>query len=480
MPKVWSMSKSKIFVYICISFTTGILLASVYGINPQIVYLVMGFIAPAFAFAFYSKYFKTALLVALIFFVCLGALRFESTVKPSEYKSLLETKQQLEGYIVEDIDIRTDKQFITFQPNGYRQRILITATKANEYFYGDWVAVKGKIKEPKEFDDFDYPGYLKRFNVYALMSYPQVLVLKNSRANPVKEFLLKIKYAFVRHVNKYLKEPKSSLLLGILIGARKTLPQSVVDNFNATGTSHIVAISGFNITIIIAALAALARLFGRRTSFWISLAIIAAFVILSGGSASVIRAALMGVLLLTSFNIGRMYSITPALAMAGAGMLLINPKILYWDIGFQLSFVATAGIVYLLPELEKLTEDWPTLLGAKSIVFATFAATISTLPLILFYFGRLSVVALIVNVLILPLVPWAMLLGFLIALPLVSPGFALVADWLLEYILKVTEYFASLPFASVEIKFSAIGLIIFSIGVLAFYLLLKKWNKIKR
>ncbi len=470
------MSKSRIFVLVCVSFALGVFIASVYTPGRQIIFLPMAIAAAGFALAFYSKYFKTALAMALVFFVCAGVSRFQSTLKDNEFGSIIETKQKLEGYIVEDIDIRTDKQMITFQPNNRHQRILLTTTKANEYFYGDWVVVEGKLKEPKIFEDFDYPGYLQRFNVYALMSYPKILVLKNSKLNPVKEALLKIKYAFARHVGKYLKEPKSSLLLGVLIGARKTLPQSVIDNFNTTGTSHIVAISGFNITIIISALAALARLFGRRTSFWISLAIIIGFVVLSGGSASVMRAGIMGALLLISFNIGRMYAITPALALAGSGMLLINPKILYWDISFQLSFVATMGIVYLLPQLEKLMAEWPEFLGAKGIILATFAATLTTLPLVLFYFGRLSVVALVVNVLVLPVVPWAMLFGFLIALPLVSPGFALLADWLLAYILKVAECFAALPFASVEVKFSAGGLIIFSFLISGFYLFLKRLN----
>ncbi len=476
-----SISKSKIFVLVCVSFIAGIFIGSILNLERQYIYYGLAVSASFFGILYFGSYYKIALVTALVFFIFAGLYRIDITNVENQYASVFGQKQQLEGYIVEDVDIRTNKQMITVQPMGYDQRLLVTTTKFNDYFYGDWVVVEGKIKHPKNFSGFDYENYLKRFGVYALMSYPgKFLVLKNSRQNWFKEQLLKIKYAFSRRVNKFLEEPKSSLLLGILIGARKTLPNEVVENFNATGTSHIIAISGFNITIIISALAFLARIFGRRTSFWLSLFIIIGFVVLSGASASVIRAAIMGALLLVSFNIGRMYAITPALVFTAALMLLFNPRILFWDISFQLSFIATMGIIYLLPLLEKLTPKWQEGFGLKGIILATLSATFVTLPFILFYFGRLSLVALLANILILPFVPWAMLFGFLIVLPFVSPGFSLLAGWLLEYILKVTEYLASLPFAEMRVEISKWILILLLALVAVFYFFLRKWAKDKK
>jgi competence protein ComEC len=345
-----------------------------------------------------------------------------------------------------------------------------------DYFYGDWALVDGKIAEPKNFEDFDYQGYLERYNITAVSAYPKILVLKENRGNFIKYQLLKLKAAFASHIAKYLKEPQGSLLMGVLIGARKTLPQEVVDNFNATGTSHIIAVSGYNISIIIAALTVSAWMLGRRWSFWLSLLVILAFIVLSGASASVIRASVMGALLLLSLNIGRLYAVTPSLCLAAAGMLVFNPKILYWDIGFQLSFAATLGIVYLLPEMEKFTESWPKFWGAKNIVLATLSATAATLSLILLHFGRLSVVALVANVLILPMVPITMLFGFLIAVPVLSPGFALLSSWLLGYILKVVAFLASLPYSSVNLDLNPNWVVLISLLPVGLYYWLRYLN----
>jgi competence protein ComEC len=205
--------------------------------------------------------------------------------------------------------------------------------------------------------------------------------------------------------------------LGILIGARKTLPLEIVNNFTATGVSHIVAVSGYNISIIILALEKMSWWIGRKPAFWTSLIIIIMFVIMTGASSSVIRAAVMGSLVLFSFASGRLYSITPSLFFAVIIMLLFNPKILFWDIGFQLSFLATCGIIYILPMLEQLTEKFGELFNLKSYFLTTCSAIIATTPLILFNFEKFSIVAPLVNVLVLPVVPPVMLFGFLSLVP---------------------------------------------------------------
>jgi competence protein ComEC len=268
------------------------------------------------------------------------------------------------------------------------------------------------------------------------------------------------------------------LLLGILIGARKTLPQNITDNFTIDGLSHVVAVSGYNISIIVGSLAGLlAKLFGRKASFWLSLLVVVGFVIIAGASASVIRAALMGALLLLSLNIGRLYAITPAIMFAAFLMIAINPRILYWDAGFQLSFLATLGIVYFVPVLDRLTVAWPDFWKLKEILFTTLAAIVATLPLILFTFGRLSVVAPLANILILPFIPATMLFGFLTFLPFVGPGFGIIADWLLIYILKVTDWLARLPYASFQIQISWQIFLMLMAAVILFYLLLKALAK---
>jgi competence protein ComEC len=258
------------------------------------------------------------------------------------------------------------------------------------------------------------------------------------------------------------------LLLGILIGARRSLPPQVLDDFTNTGVSHVIAISGYNISVIVASLAFLAKLIGRRSSFWISLLVIFAFVVVSGASSSVLRASIMGGLLLLSFQVYRPYRITPALCFAAALMLVWNPRILYWDVGFQLSFLATLGIVYAVPVLETLTTSWPNPFGTKTILLVSTSAILATMPLVLLQFGQVSLVALPVNILMLPFVPLTMLCGFLTALPVLGYGFGFVAHLLLQYMLRLTHLFARIPFSNAQVH---IGPALFMVCVVAVGLL---------
>src|SRR6202035_58648 len=138
--------------------------------------------------------------------------------------------------------------------------------------------------------------------------------------------------------------------------------------------------------------------------------------------------------------------IAPSLFFAGLVMLVLNPKILFWDVGFQLSFAATAGIIYFMPVFNRLCEKLPQDLGAKTLILTTLSAIIATLPL--------SFSAPLVNLLILPFLPATMLFGFLAVLPFLGPGFALPANWLLLYILKITQTFANLPYSYLSLQIS--------------------------
>ncbi len=468
------MSKSRIFIAVAVSFAAGVLTASAWTLSHPWVFATLAAAAAIFSFSFIIGQKAPALLALFLFCAGLGSWRLNAAAVENEYGSFMGIKQQFEGYIVSEPDVRDVRQMLYVRPKGLSQNLLVTATLAQSFFYGDEVALEGKVKEIQNFDDFDYRGYLERHNVYAQMSYPKILILKNSRLNPLKFAVLKLKAALVARLGSLYREPENSLLLGILIGARKSLPKDIVENFNLTGTSHIIAVSGFNITIMITALAALARFLGRRFGFWLTTGVIITFVILTGASASVIRAGIMGFLLLLSLNIGRQYAVVPALFFAGLIMLVINPKILFWDVGFQLSFAATMGIVFLYPPLNLLASRWPEALGTKTMLLTTLSAIAATLPLVLLNFARLSAVAPLVNMLVLPVVPFAMLFGFLSLLPLAGPGLAFLAVGLLRYILLVTEWFARLPHASLDWQISPRLFWLMSTAVLGGYFWLRK------
>ncbi len=436
-------------------FGLGVLLGSYKQNLGVLPFFGMAGLTALAAMLYYANRRVAAGLCVILFALFFGMWRIVSSFQVSMYEPEFSKKIQMEALVVTEPDIRQDRQMLTLRPKDAEQKILVTTTKAQEFFYGDRVHISGTLREPKVYEDFDYKGYLTRHGIYAVSSYPKILILKSHQASWSYEQLLRLKAYLIGRVQRVVNEPEASLLLGILIGARKGLSQNIADEFNETGLSHIAAVSGYNISVIIAALGWLAYAFGRRGSAVVSAVVIIVFVLLAGPSASVIRAAVMGGMLLIAFSVGRPYAAGPAIFAAGAFMLFQNPKILFWDAGFQLSFAATLGIVYGNPLFLKLTERLPDLGPVKTTVITTLSASLATLPFILYHFGRLSFVVIPANLLVLPIVPAVMLFGFLCLLPVVGAGFAMLVGWLLDYILFVTHQMARLPFASVNAPISA-------------------------
>ncbi len=404
----------------------------------------------------YKSSMKFVVLAMLVLCFCVGIWRQISARQNSEFTQQLNTKQQWEGVVVQYTDVRLSSQQLTVKLDGFSQNILVITDPDRDIRYGDRLWLVGKLTEAEQFanSDFNYGEYLKMHQVYALMRRPQVAVLHRGEGNLLMSGLFSIKRKVVKRIQQHVPEPQASLLIGILIGAQKTVPEEVVEQFNRTGLSHIVAVSGYNISIIILSLGFLGQWLGRKWGFVISFIIIVGFVVLTGASPSIVRAGIMGTLLLLAGLLGRPYAITPSLVVSAALMVVVNPKILLWDKGFQLSFAATAGIVYVLPYLEIWFDDWPDWLEIKSILLGTFAATWFTWPILVEGFGRLSLVAPLANLLVLPVIPWLMLLGFLGLLPVVGPGFAFVANLILIYITKTLEQLSSWQWASVDVTSS--------------------------
>ena len=446
------MTKSRIFICASASFAAGVFLASWLKVELFWSTLLLAACAAVFALGYQAGAKRIFLPALFLFFAGLGVLRLQLSLSENQYAPMFESKQEMEGLVVEDPDIRPDRQLLTFQPDGFSQRALITASRAQDYFYGDRIVVQGKFREPKSYEDFDYRKYLERYEVYSVVNYPKILVLKTGQGNPVKFWLLKLKQAFVGNLSQKFEEPYGSLLLGILIGAKKTIPAELTANFQATGLSHIVAVSGYNITILASFLGLAAYFLGRKASFWFSFLAIFGFAVIAGWSASVVRAAVMGAVLLVGLKAGRPYAAGPGIALAAAVMIALNPRVLFWDVGFQLSFLATLGIVYGLPLLEKASGLESDAFGFRAAALSSLAAIVATLPLSLIQFGQLPVYALLANLLVLPLVPYVMLSGFLSTLPFLGPGFAFIAKFLLAYMVWIVGIIACWPGAVFKVN----------------------------
>ena len=257
------------------------------------------------------------------------------------------------------------------------------------------------------------------------------------------------------------KKPKSvdEYINGILLGARQSIPKDLKEVFNRTSTTHILAISGYNITVIAdAVLAGLVFCMRRRYAFWVSVVVIILFTLLTGASASVVRAAIMGLLFLFASGYGRLYDAKNSIVLAGAVMIYFNPRVLVFNIGFQLSFLAVLGLLYIYPVLKHLTIKWPDIFELKELALMTVSAQIAVAPLLAHYFRQFSLVSLPANILVLPFVPAVMLLGFLsglgglIFLPL-GQLIGYVAWALSLYQIKVIQFLAALPLASLSFSF---------------------------
>jgi competence protein ComEC len=348
-------------------------------------------------------------------------------------------------------------------------KILVDLPRYPEYAYGDILSFRAKIEDPlkiKIMDNFNYGQYLLDKNILGTAKNPEnVTILAPRRCEWWKcldKKIIKIVYSiggsFQQILAKILPEPYASFQAGLLLGNRMTqIPDSLTSAFNRTGTTHIVAVSGYNVTIIISILALAFVVFGRKVSFWASLACIFIFVVMTGGSASVVRAGLLGGLVAWGRLEGRRANHLILILFSASVMLLFNPHQLLGDVSFQLSFLAFAGLMYVSPMLESAIKfiKLPKFIGA--IFTETMGAQIAVLPIIIYNFGIISVVAPLVNILVLPFVPLAMLLGFvagiggLIWLEL-GKWLAAIAWILLRYIIVVVETFSNIPWAALTYK----------------------------
>lgn len=298
--------------------------------------------------------------------------------------------------------------------------VLVYAPRYPAFRYGDRVRVVGILGRPPVFEDFDYRRYLARQGIHATLRAQRITPLDAGHGALLWRGLYALRARASTVINATLPEPYAALTNGILLGIESNIPRSLYADFNATGTSHIIVISGFNIAIVAGLfLALLTPLLGRRRAGVLAVGGIGLYVLLVGADAAVVRAGIMGGILAAAQVFGRRAHALNSLFASAFIMLSLNPLTL-WDVGFQLSFLATLGLIVILPALQhpfrralsRLVPDaWEgrafDLLNEALIV--TTAAQATTTPLIMATFSRFSFVSLLTNALILPVQPLVMM-----------------------------------------------------------------------
>lgn len=412
---------------------------------------------------------RHALTIAIIIAAAgLGYLRldFADQKEPQAIKAHAGSRVSLTGIVVDEPDERLGHTKLTFEIRNENdektERVLVTTELHPRFAYGDELAVAGKLELPGVFEEegrvFDYASYLRKESICCVMYYPTVEKTGEGKGNPLVAALFGLKHAFLDRVGRVVPEPEDALLAGLVVGAKQSLGPEYLDVFRRVGIIHIVVLSGYNLMIV-------ARFLMRMLNFkFLSVGVrtgagiagIVLFALMTGASATTVRASGMAILSLLAKATSRLYLVTRALVLAGLLMLIVNPYLLVFDASFELSFLATVGLIYFSPWFERKFAFIPERAGLREIAAATVATQLVVLPLLLYQTGLFSLVSLPVNLLVLPIIPPAMLFGFLTGLAgflsvTLSLPFAYLSHALLSYIFLIAEWFDSLPFAAYDL-----------------------------
>lgn len=425
-------------------------------------------------------------MAALSLALCLGAARYQAAQPHIAAGHIAAYLDQDEPYVIEGVlaappDLRDtytqarlraerlhpagDLRFTPVQGD-----LLARLPPGQDWQYGDRLRLTGWLTTPSESESFNYRLYLARQDVYAAFRCRAsndetcVQTIGRGQGSPVFALIYRLRQRAGEALARLLPDPEASLLQGILLGLDSRIPAEVQQAFKVTGTSHVIAISGFNFAIV-AGLFTLAfgKLLGRWRGMLAAMIGIILYAVLAGAGAGVVRAAIMGSLGVFARQVGRRQNGLNSLAVVAGVMAVYDPYVL-WDVSFQLSFAATLGLVLYAEPLSAgftaLASRWMSPAAARRLAgpvgeyfLFTLAAQLTTLPLILYYFQRLSLISLIANPLILPVQPPIMFLGGLAALlglawEPAGQWFANLTWPFLAYTIRVVELLARAPAAS--------------------------------
>jgi len=454
------MTPSKILFYFCFSFIGGIFLNSFFA--PHITLLCAGLILGILLISVFWRYKKLVIIGFCILFLALGIWRhqiFLSKLENSEIKKHINENIVLIGVVDAEPDIREKVIKLKIRIEGIDNEILVTTRRYPEYQYGDKLKITGRLEEPQIFEDFNYKNYLLKDGILAVINFPEITFWGKDFGNPIMKILFSLKQRLEESLNNVMSSPQSGLLEALFFGDEENIPKDWKEKFNLTSTRHIAAVSGMNITIISALILNFLLFLGfwRSQAFYLSIILIFLYILMIGAPASAVRAGIMGILFLAAQHLGRVSTGSRAIVFAAALMLFLNPLLLKFDIGFQLSFLAILGLIYLQPIFSNFFKRIPNIVQLKYTLSSTLSAQFFTFPILIYNFGQISLISPLTNILIIPLLPIITILGFIFSFlgiifqPL---GYFLsFPAWLfLTYILKIIDLSSKIPFSYLTFK----------------------------
>lgn len=446
------MTSSKLLALLSVSFAVGVFF-SLPGI-------MLGFL---FMFFIYLLFRSPIISIFCLLFFLIGAIYFTSVDNYTPHHP----GEDVQATVISVSHTRSSKSEIVADTGSYRV-LLFLDDRHTGYRYGDIIHIKGHFRKPEE---LSYTRYLKKEGVYYTSYHPMITLLEKGNIS-LRRALFDLKTSAKKRARIALPPPQVFLLEAVLMGDRGSLTAEMNERLSIAGVRHIVAVSGMHIVILSSLVFSLLFFLGasRKRSSLIAILFIIGFVFFVGAPASAVRAGIMGSLLLISRALGSAPYSPRSVIFAGALMLLFNPLLIRYDIGFQLSFLAVLGIIYLSNPLKRRLSSVPAQKkenrlfffrkfmacffkkneSLRDMVCTTLSAIIFTSPLILYNFGNIPLLSVFTNVVVIPLLPFIFIFGVLSVIT-ASSLVAFPVYILLSFVLFIANTVSSIPFAALQI-----------------------------
>lgn len=433
-----------------------------------------------FSYALIERQRVKPLIVCAILCLSIGAgmLRMDHGVRTGDpvLSGYVDKKVTIEGVVSKELDHRETGTRVSLRATHLvigsttvviDSGVLVLAPPHAAVEYGDVVRATGTLRVPEAFDTgdgrtFNYSQYLAKDGIFYQLAFAQIAPLGSNVGNPIQALAIRLKQSYLTGLHEALSEPAAGLAGGITVGDKRSIGSDLSEEFQKVSLIHMVVLSGYNITVVINASARLLVWAPRTVQFGGSGFVVVFFILMAGGAASAARAGAMALLATYARVTGRMFVAMRALGFIALIMVLWNPLTLAFDPSFQLSALATIGLILFTPVCSNYLQWVSARFGMREILASTIATQLAVLPLLLYQNGNFSVVSLPANLLALIPVPFAMLASFIAAiagmiahvvpaLSIASVLIAFPAYLVLSYIIHVAQFFASLPLASVSI-----------------------------
>ena len=473
-------------------FASGVIFSALHPISFW-VFFILGIVVIILSFGLPKKAKFSTILLGLFFFsMILGVSRFDISRPDGTYfADSLGKIVSVEGVIEEPNAKATGQQFVLDTQSGVN--IVVSTGNTPELKYGDAVTVKGTLLTPQNFmtdqgTEFDYISYLFKDDILYQIKNAAVSIESRGGGNKIIASLIPLKQKILESFHKVLPAKEADLLAGLDLGEKSSIDKNFRNDLVTTGTIHMIALSGYNVTIIANGMRALFTDIlglGTRTAAAFGAFGIIIFVVMTGLQSSALRAGVMALISIFARTKGRTYNAFRALLFAGFLMILWDPKYLVYDVSFQLSFLATLGIIFITPVLEQKFARVPKkifwIVPIREFMSVTLGAQIGVLPFILFKMGTLSIISLPANMAVLPIIPYAMGLGALAGfIGMFSAGLALPISWITYEMLRAIRFlvgfFARVPGASVVVHNFSVPFCLFLYFLLV-AILYREWNR---